>query len=151
MIPKRFPKDSTFAKILLMWSLYYSIQQKSVRYYSPFNKNVLKKTNGDRKYLKQQKSVEILLFRSRFASSVRGLEIIRVDIRNSWLEWKGVKIRQVSVVNGLQEGKVFFNTCNLVSLNGIMCLCDSKWVVGIAHWYFMGWTMTCEYQPLHLD
>ena len=34
-----------------MWLLYYSIQQKSVRYYSPFNINVWKKTNGDRNYL----------------------------------------------------------------------------------------------------
>ena len=49
-----------------MWSLYYSIQQKSVRYYLPFNRNVWKKTNGDRNYLKQQKYVEFMLFWSRF-------------------------------------------------------------------------------------
>ena len=55
-----------------MWSFYYSIQQKFVRYYSPFNINVWKKTNGDRNYLKQQKSVEFLLFRSRFSSSGDG-------------------------------------------------------------------------------
>ena len=52
-----------------MWLLYYSIQQKSVRYYSPFNNNVWKNTNGDRNYLKEQKFVEFLLFRSRFSSS----------------------------------------------------------------------------------
>ena len=54
-----------------MWSLYYSIQQKFVRYYSPFNENVWKKTNGDRNYFKQQKYVRFLLFRSRFSSSAR--------------------------------------------------------------------------------
>ena len=53
-----------------MWSLYYSIQQKIVRYYSSFNRNVWKKTNGDRNYLKQQKSFEFMLFWSQFSSSV---------------------------------------------------------------------------------
>ena len=52
-----------------MWSLYYSIQQKSVRYCSPFNRNVWKTTNRDRNYLKQQNSVEFMLFWSQFSSS----------------------------------------------------------------------------------
>ena len=52
-----------------MWRLYYSVQQKFVRYYSLFSRNVWKKTNGDRNYLKQHISVEFLLFRSRFSSS----------------------------------------------------------------------------------
>ena len=52
-----------------MWSLYYSIQQKFVRYCSSFYRVVWKKTNGDRNYLKQHKSVEFLLFWSHFSSS----------------------------------------------------------------------------------
>ena len=53
-----------------MWSLYYLIQQKSVRYCSLFNKNVWKTTNRDRNYSIQQKSVEIMLFWSQFSSGV---------------------------------------------------------------------------------
>ena len=61
-----------------MWSLYNSIQQKLVGYYSQCNRNVWKKTIGDRNYLKQkQKSVEFLLFRSQFSSSVRQCEGFR--------------------------------------------------------------------------
>ena len=52
-----------------MWSLYYLIQQKFVRYCAPFNRNVWKETNGDRNYLKQQKFVKFLLFWSQFSSS----------------------------------------------------------------------------------
>ena len=37
-----------------MWSLYYSIQQKLVRYGSLFKRNMLKKTSGDRNHPKQQ-------------------------------------------------------------------------------------------------
>ena len=62
---KHHPKNH----ILLMWSLYYLIQQKSVRYCSPFSRIVWKMTYGDRNYLKQQKSVEFLLFWLQFSSS----------------------------------------------------------------------------------
>ena len=58
-----------------MWSLYYSIQQKIVRYCSPFSRIVWKKTDGDRNYLKQQKSVEILLFWSQFSTSDVNIDV----------------------------------------------------------------------------
>ena len=58
-------------KFCLMWSLYYLIQQKLVGHYSPFNRNMWKKTSGDRNYPKQHKSVELLLLWSQFASSKR--------------------------------------------------------------------------------
>ena len=45
-----------------MWSLYYPIQQKFVKYCSPFNRSVWKMVDGDRNYLKQQNNVEFLLF-----------------------------------------------------------------------------------------
>ena len=60
--------------MLLMWSLYYSIQQKSVRNCSLFNRNVWKMSNVHRNYLKQQKSVEFMLFWSQFSSSEEAVD-----------------------------------------------------------------------------
>ena len=63
-----------------MWSLYYLTQQKHVRYYSPFNRIVWKTTNGGRNYLKQQKSVEFLLFQSQYSSSGPPLAHLHVSL-----------------------------------------------------------------------
>ena len=70
-----------------MWSLYYLIQQKCVRYCSPFNRNVWKKTNGDRNYLKQHKYVEFLLLWSQFSSSAWTIfknHLLKVGVTQNW-------------------------------------------------------------------
>ena len=53
-----------------MWSLYYSIQQKLIRYCSPFNRVMWKKTSDNGNYPKQHKFVEFMWLWSQFSSSI---------------------------------------------------------------------------------
>ncbi len=102
-----------------MWLLYCSIQQKSVRYYSPFNKNVWKNTNGDRNYLKQQKSVEFLLFWSRFSSSV----CTKHDALGNIIRYKARSVtKSYSQVAGVDFEETFTPVAKFITIRIILAI-----------------------------